>query len=320
MLKNLFLSVRCTSIFLMPGAFLAAGALLGGCGGGGSGPSSGSGAQTRETLVFQSDRGGDYEIYTAFGDGRTQLRLTNNAALDSEPALSPDQRRIAFISDRGGQTDLYLMNANGTGIRRLTNDNLVEDKPAWNPNGTQLAFRTFSEKSFSSDIALLNVATGARRNLTGEGESEFVSNNSPTWSLDGTRIAYSSDFDPTGELGGLPQIYVRAVAGGEPTALTTDFNEHLTPAWSPDGAHIAYVSNPDGTPQLFVMRPDGRDAKAVTTNGERVSAPAWSPDSKRLIFSSEVDGNFDLYSLSLNGGTPVRLTTDPAVDDAPSVR
>ena len=37
-------------------------------------------------------------------DGTGQVRLTNNAAADSEPAFSPDGQRIAFESARDGNT------------------------------------------------------------------------------------------------------------------------------------------------------------------------------------------------------------------------
>ena len=150
-------------------ACVAAGALLGGCGGGSSGPGGGSGAGAQtpsETLGVSVGSAGSFDIYAAFADGRAQLRLTDDAARDTEPALSPDRRRIAFISTRGGQTDLYLMNADGSAVERLTDDAVAEDEPAWSPDGTRLAFRAFSDETFRADIVILDVATRERRNLT----------------------------------------------------------------------------------------------------------------------------------------------------------
>ncbi len=297
---------------------IMASSLLGGCGGGASGPSSGTSQNARETLVFQSDRSGNYEIYTAFGDGKVQLRLTNSAEADVDPALSPDRRQIAFASTRGGHSSLYLMNADGSGVRRLTDSPLIEEQPAWSPDGTKLAFRVFSEETFSSNIVILDVASGHIRNLTDEGD--FLDQRQPAWSPDGTRIAYASDYDPNGEFIGFSQIYVRPVAGGEPKAITSDLAFHTAPAWSPDGSQLAFVSDADGDPEIFVSRADGSEARQITHNDLRDDAPAWSRDGKRLIFSSNPNDNFDLYSLSLSDGALTRLTTDLGADTAPDVR
>ena len=298
----------------------AAGALLGGCGGGGSGPSSGNTnpQNARETLVFQSNRSGNFEVYSAFGDGKVQLRLTNDPESDIDPVLSPDRRHIAFSSRRSGKSKLYLMNADGTGVKRLTDSALSEVQPAWSPDGTRLAFQSVDEENFSSDVAIVDVANGKQHKLTNEGA--FLTNSDPAWSPDGTRIVYSSSYDPTGEFASLPQIYVRSVAGGEPKAITTDLAVHTAPAWSPDGSQLAFVSDADGDPEIFVSRPDGSAVRQVTKNNWRDEVPVWSRDGKRLIFSSNPNDNFDLYSLTLSNGALTRLTTDPGFDDAPDVR
>src|SRR3954447_25850897 len=57
---------------------------------------------------------GRFEIYTMTADGSDARRLTNNAAFDAGPTLSPDGKRIAFVSHRDGNYEIYLMNADGT--------------------------------------------------------------------------------------------------------------------------------------------------------------------------------------------------------------
>ena len=47
-------------------------------------------------------------------DGTGQTNLTNNVAVDSWPAWSPDGTKIAFTSQRDGNGEIYSMNADGT--------------------------------------------------------------------------------------------------------------------------------------------------------------------------------------------------------------
>jgi len=53
-------------------------------------------------------------------DGSGQRRLTRNRAEDSNPAWSPNGKKIAFQSDRDGVPEIYVMSADGNGQRRLT--------------------------------------------------------------------------------------------------------------------------------------------------------------------------------------------------------
>ena len=58
-------------------------------------------------IAFQSDRDGDYEIYSedpVLGQG--PFRLTNNAAPDLEPAFSSGGTNIAFSSSRDGNSEI----------------------------------------------------------------------------------------------------------------------------------------------------------------------------------------------------------------------
>src|SRR3989304_1956944 len=78
------------------------------------------------------------EIYVMDADGGGLLRLTNNPALDGNPAWSPAGGKIAFQSDRDGEDEIFVMNADGSGVTQLTRNGGFA--PAWSPAGTQIAF------------------------------------------------------------------------------------------------------------------------------------------------------------------------------------
>lgn len=73
-------------------------------------------------IAFMSMRDGNAEIYKMNPDGSNLTNLTENGAIDIEPAVSPDGKKIAFTSNRSGNFEVYTMNAlDGSGQKNRTN-------------------------------------------------------------------------------------------------------------------------------------------------------------------------------------------------------
>jgi len=106
-----------------------------------------------QQLVFQSNRDGDFEIYSMNINGSHQTRLTNSPSRDLQPNWSPDSHHIAFISERNINAELYVMNADGSDQRRLTMTPEFEFSPQWSPDGLQILFqRTVPGSDFETYI------------------------------------------------------------------------------------------------------------------------------------------------------------------------
>ena len=143
-------------------------------------------------IVFVSTRDGNDEIYSMTPAGASQTRLTNNAAIDTLPAWSPDGTRIAFNSTRDSippfivSDEIYVMNADGTNQTRLTNNGAGNLAPAWSPDGSRIAFQ--SNRDGNNEIYVMNADGTNPVNLTNNAATDVQ----PTWSPDGSRIAFVS--------------------------------------------------------------------------------------------------------------------------------
>src|SRR5688572_16674526 len=100
----------------------------------------------------------------------------------------------------------------------------------------------------------------------------------PSWSPDGTRIAFSRGGFPTQDL------YIVNADGSGVTLLATNGQD---PTWSPDGTEIAFVPSPSHT-TLYRINADGtnRRLEADILIGYEccVTEPAWSPRRDLLAF------------------------------------
>src|SRR5437867_5576550 len=145
----------------------------------------------------------------------------------------------------------------------------------------------------NTELYVMNADGSNPARLTNNSAADYQ----PTWSPDGSRIAFVSERD------GNAEIYVmNAADGSNPVRLTTDVGTPAfdgDPAWSPDGSKIAFWSRRDGNGEIYVMNPDGLNVTRLTTNAVDDLQPAWSPDGSRLVFS-RFTGCEDRKSTRLN--------------------
>ena len=134
-------------------------------------------------IAFASDRDGPLELYVMNADGSDPARLTYNVGFAGQSAWVPGSDRILFDCVVDGNRDICAINADGTNLVRLTTDPGADYGAAVSPDGT-IAFVT--TRFGSSEIALIGTDNVVRRMGAG------VQGVQPTWSPDGTRLAYAS--------------------------------------------------------------------------------------------------------------------------------
>jgi Tol biopolymer transport system component len=187
-------------------------------------------------IAFVSARGSRYNngyaiyVMNVTGSGVTRLTIQCQSSLfsgcgESSPAWSPDGRRIVFAHKSGLHSAiLEIMNADGSGVTPVPNTGPDVGAPAWGSSG-KIAFET------SDGIFVIKPDGSGRTRLThtlGWGDEH------PSWSLDGTKIAFSSDRTFSSNPTGHTQIYVMNANGSSVTRVSRNSAlQDFEPAWGP---------------------------------------------------------------------------------------
>jgi TolB protein len=136
---------------------------------------------------------------------------------------------------------------------------------------------------------------------------------SPSWSPDGSRVAYVS-FEPPHKK---PVVYVQSVTTGGRKAVANFWGSNSAPAWSPDGSRLAVVLTKDGGSQIYVIGADGGGATRITQSSAIDTEPNFSPDGRHVIFTSDRGGSPQIYRVPVTGGQPERITFEGPYNVSP---
>lgn len=196
------------------------------------------------SLVFLSRRDGNSELYSVPLAGGTERRLTQTAADEITPALSPDGTRLLF--GRGSPPTLFLARADATAPEPLASSlgeaGTTEASGAWSPTGDRVAFVSTAEGN--PDVYLWTGAGTPTRIVSGSAHD-----GEPAWSPDGTRIAFVSARD------GNLELYMLTLASGQLMRLTHRIGAEGFPVWLRDG-RIVYVEYTGAGRRLMWLDPE----------------------------------------------------------------
>jgi len=174
-------------------------------------------------------------------------------------------------------------------------------------NGSKITFR--SDRDGNAEIYIMNA--------DGSGQTRLINNpasdDSPSFSPDGTKIVFCSSRD-----GSADEIYIMNADGSGQTRLTNNATNDIEPCFSPDGTKIAFVGMRDGNTEIYIMNVDGSGQIRLTNNAVSDMWPCFSPDGTKIAFSSHRVTNGEIYIMNVDGSAQTRLTYNAANNTYPS--
>jgi len=135
---------------------------------------------------------------------------------------------------------------------------------------------------------------------------------SPSWSPDGSRLAYVS-FESK-----KPIVWVHDLATGRRHVVANFRGSNSAPAWSPDGRRLAVaLTKKGGNPQIYLINADGSGVTRFTNSPGIDTEPRFSPDGAHIYFTSDRGGSPQIYRQPLVGGPAERLTFEGSYNVTP---
>jgi Tol biopolymer transport system component len=239
-------------------------------------------------LLYQSNRGGHWDIYVLDRATGTSRALTTGGANNNLPDWSATQ--LAFVSDRDGNEEIYLADRDGGNARRLTNSPGRDIHPYFSLDGKTLFYN--SDRSGSLDVVSRDLVSGEEHIVSATPDEETCARLSP----DGKRIVLLRNNASSDD------IWTVDLASGSANNVTnTPAVRDGWPTWSPDGTWIYFGSIASGRFAIDRVRADGARPQQLTApeEAEEDARPFVSSDGKLLVFNRRSKDAIDIVTLSL---------------------
>ncbi len=258
---------------------------------------------------------GSIEVFVVDSDGENLRRITNKGTISKSPTWHPSGDRLAYVHYPDWEAGKIHELDFRTGRVRMLDPGREGQQvtPAYHPNGREIAFGLFGHNrtglfsyDWELDCCLVHIQGGRWEDI------------SPTYSPDGSRIAFNSNRLGTN----IPQIYVVSSRGGQADLIspyTPGMAGYFTsPDWSPTGNRVAFHGRIQrfGRYQILVAEVAARGARVLqlTADGDNQD-PSWAPDGRHLVFAGERSFGYGLFVVDAATGRIRTLVSNVRVQN-----
>lgn len=244
-------------------------------------------------------------------NGSAKLLISDQSS-NSTPQISPDGKALLYRSDRTGSFELWVSQLDGQNGVRLTDfKGPMVNNPRWSPDGTRIAFECRPQGP--SNICIISSSHPGEMHVLNQWTSNEIF---PSWSHDGKSIYFTSNRS------GQWEIYLQALGGGDPIAITHDGG--MRALQSVDGGWL-YIFRGEGSGEGEIVRlpaPNQTDPSMAASRPANVLSRfghdmlgKWDVDQNGLMYlTPSADGKERVTAI--NGDTVVHQNV--GVVDGPS--
>lgn len=271
------------------------------------------------TLYYAAERDGCWSIYKseltrkedkyfAFSYDLKESRFSPEGQTCFQPQASPDGKWVAYLRDR---SELVIQSAKGdkqksllSGVNYSYSDGDLEFE--WSPDGKSILTTWQADGGWNnSDIALIDIESGAVTNLTRSGYSD----GNFQWALGGRAMTFTSDkngYRSHGSWGAEDDIYAMFFDGKAYRDFTRDKTEESiaklleTPKEQKAEKKDSLKAEKKGV-ELDLENRDDRTVRLTSRSG-RLGSYYLTQDGKSLYFSRQGDKGADLCKIDTKSG------------------
>lgn len=207
------------------------------------------------------------------GVGRRFSLLSGNQLL---PAISRQRDKVAFISDVTGHPDLFVQafNPESGAIDKPQQvfawKQATQGSPTFSPDGKRLAF--VSNKDGTARVYVMDIpnpGTSLKDVKTQLVTKNNKESSAPSWSPDGTKIAYCSMTD------GVRQIWIYDFQKKQERQLTQGSGNKENPTWAPNSLNLIYNSSDADASELYLISINQPFTTKISSGPGEKRFPNW---------------------------------------------
>lgn len=256
------------------------------------------------------------DIYVMPVTGGRPTNLTQDAALDTDPAWSPDGSSLVYSSDRESpHLQLWVRDMKSGVARKVTTLTTQPQGATFSPDGRRIVFFNVDGMWRVAEMSILDLDSGKVTKI----HDTLPQPGTPTWSPDGRRIALAGIAPMTVRFReGTNQVQTIAATGGDVKwyapipLLSIDSRAGGGPVWSPDGTKMAAIY--EGVLSVWPVAASGEPLgppRRVTA--ESAHAPSWQGDSRHLLYQSHDQLRIVDVETGETKTVPFTMTWTPAI-------
>ena len=288
-----------------------------------------TGSQLSYSVQHEGVEYSNLDVYIVEVSGGSPINVTDDPAWSPRGSWSPDGSRFLYVTNRDGNDEIYLANADGRNPVRLTNSPANDRDPAWSPDSSRIAFSSGLEVQMEgttdwqivipSRIYVMDADGTDKRALTDGSIDQdpmagylSLAHAGPTWSPDGSRLAFAVTRTGKGPHQRLFTVYVLNPATGAPPVELWDGGGGWRSSWSPDGGRLAITSSGnygiDST--TVIATADGSGTPLVLTSGVGSGFAGWSTYGTHLAYmnSGAAQPGDTVFVAAPDGSAPIDIT------------
>lgn len=272
------------------------------------------------------------QIYVVPTDGSSAPKQLTTRESASQPAWSPDGKKLAFVRVTDGKSQIFLLSFDGGEPVQLTKFKYGAGSPKWSPDGKKILFSAgiplkdllkdtglnptkeipkwpYEKPGFADNSQLKANTAKADPDGNWDEVRAYLENNAADKKAKViNKLNFQEESTTSAEISFNHFFVVNAEPGSQPTAVTHGFYRFSAAEFTPDGKQLLITGDMDDTQhpdrslesELFIANADGSHLKMLLgAEGKTYNSGRISPSGKWLAFQYGTTSFVDVPSLAI---------------------